>query len=106
MYDGLDRPLFGEARPRDKYINYTIGAFTLIFVLVTVAGAIIKDHKPYNIMFSGAILLVCLSELVLIFWYRQGDLDPKFRKLIYYNAFTIILLCIVAMMFIFKKDET
>jgi len=31
-----------------------------------------------------------------IFWYRQGDVDPKFKKLIYYNAFCITLLCICA----------
>ncbi|RXM99133.1 Transmembrane protein 243 [Acipenser ruthenus] len=31
-----------------------------------------------------------------IVWYRQGDLEPKFRNLIYYFLFSIVLLCICA----------
>nr|XP_017207410.1 uncharacterized protein LOC550443 isoform X2 [Danio rerio] len=36
------------------------------------------------------------SLLVLIFWYRQGDLDPKFRGLIYYSTGLVVLLCLCA----------
>ncbi|MEE6481500.1 hypothetical protein FKM82_012885 [Ascaphus truei] len=36
------------------------------------------------------------SLLVLIFWYRQGDLEPKFRNLIYYILFSVVMLCICA----------
>ena len=31
-----------------------------------------------------------------VYWYRQGELDPKFRKLLIYNAFVLIVLCICA----------
>ncbi len=31
-----------------------------------------------------------------IYWYRQGDLEPKFRNLIYYMLCSIVLLCICA----------
>lgn len=31
-----------------------------------------------------------------IYWYRQGDLEPKFRNLIYYTLFSITMLCICA----------
>ncbi|PKU33154.1 hypothetical protein llap_16541 [Limosa lapponica baueri] len=31
-----------------------------------------------------------------IYWYRQGDLEPKFRNLIYYILFSIVMLCICA----------
>lgn len=31
-----------------------------------------------------------------IFWYRQGDLEPKFRNLIYYKLASIVLLCLCA----------
>ncbi|KAK3549156.1 hypothetical protein QTP70_033355 [Hemibagrus guttatus] len=36
------------------------------------------------------------SLLVIIFWYRQGDLEPKFRHLIYYTLASIVLLCLCA----------
>ena len=31
-----------------------------------------------------------------IYWYRQGDMDDKFMKLIYYNVFCLALLCVCA----------
>ncbi|RLW02015.1 hypothetical protein DV515_00007562 [Chloebia gouldiae] len=34
--------------------------------------------------------------LLVIYWYRQGDLEPKFRNLIYYILFSIVMLCICA----------
>ncbi|EDO43897.1 predicted protein [Nematostella vectensis] len=67
----MEAPLFGETRPRDRYLNYFIGVAT--------------------------------SLLVLIFWYRRGDLDPKFRQLIYYNCFTLVLLCVCANVFFYDN---
>jgi len=37
-----------------------------------------------------------ISFNLQIFWYRQGDMDNKFKKLIYYNAFCLTLLCVCA----------
>ncbi|OXB58554.1 hypothetical protein ASZ78_007093 [Callipepla squamata] len=34
--------------------------------------------------------------LLVIYWYQQGDLEPKFRSLIYYILFSIIMLCVCA----------
>ncbi|KAG7274198.1 hypothetical protein CRUP_008574 [Coryphaenoides rupestris] len=44
-----------------------------------------------NLCVGGITTLV-----VLIFWYRQGDLEPKFRNLIYYMLASIVLLCLCA----------
>uniref|UniRef100_A0A8C5RWN3 Transmembrane protein 243 n=1 Tax=Laticauda laticaudata TaxID=8630 RepID=A0A8C5RWN3_LATLA len=52
--------------------------------------------KPVNIFFAFCISLSCVSAGILIYWYRQGDLEPKFRNLIYYILFSIIMLCICA----------
>lgn len=48
--------------------------------------------------------LCCFS--LQIYWYRQGDVDPKFKKMIYFNSFTTILLCVCANIYfhIFKDD--
>ena len=40
--------------------------------------------------------LYCIFFNLQIFWYRQGDMDDKFKKLIYYNAFCLTLLCVCA----------
>uniref|UniRef100_A0A1A7Y912 Transmembrane protein 243, mitochondrial a n=1 Tax=Iconisemion striatum TaxID=60296 RepID=A0A1A7Y912_9TELE len=101
---GLDnRPLFGETSARDRIINVAVGGVTFVVVLVTVIGSFVFSlpPRPLNIFFAVCILLACGSTVVLIFWYRQGDLEPKFRNLIYYMLVTIVLLCLCANLYFF-----
>ncbi|XP_070559778.1 transmembrane protein 243-like [Ptychodera flava] len=94
-----ERPLFGEQRPKDRLINLALGAFTSVLVAVTLISAFVFPKWPpngINVYFGVCIALICASNLVLIYWYRQGDVAPKFRTLIFYNVFTIILLCVCA----------
>ncbi|XP_065674629.1 transmembrane protein 243-like isoform X2 [Hydra vulgaris] len=84
-YGGMDRPLFGESNKKATVIS----AFVHLVAL--------------NIVFSGAIVMNCISNIFLIYWYRQGDLDPKFRNLIYYNSLVTLLLCVIAFVTFFKK---
>ncbi|XP_062599972.1 transmembrane protein 243-like [Saccostrea cucullata] len=96
--DAADVPLFGDhQQPRDRMINLVVGVFTSIVVAVTLISAFIFPSFPpngINVFFAIIIVMICGSHLLLIFWYRQGDLEPKFRRMIIYNAFTIILLCV------------
>ncbi|XP_053109780.1 transmembrane protein 243 isoform X2 [Hemicordylus capensis] len=78
---GLDnRPLFGETSPRDRVINLAVGSVTSLLLIVTLISAFVFPQLPPK----------------PIYWYRQGDLEPKFRNLIYYILFSIIMLCICA----------
>ncbi|KAM6435784.1 transmembrane protein 243 isoform 2-T7 [Liasis olivaceus] len=78
---GLDnRPLFGETSPRDRIINFAVGIIASLLLIVTLISAFVFPHLPPK----------------PIYWYRQGDLEPKFRNLIYYVLFSIIMLCICA----------
>ncbi|XP_061167979.1 transmembrane protein 243-like isoform X2 [Saccostrea echinata] len=82
---------------QDRMINLVVGVFTSIVVAVTLISAFIFPSFPpngINVFFAIIIVMICGSHLLLIFWYRQGDLEPKFRRMIIYNAFTIILLCV------------
>lgn len=97
---GLDnRPLFGETSARDRIINLVVGGLTSLLVLVTIISAFVFPNlppKPVNAFFAVCIIMSCISVVILIVWYRQGDLEPKFRNLIYYFLFSIVLLCICA----------
>ncbi|KAJ8261961.1 hypothetical protein GJAV_G00160470 [Gymnothorax javanicus] len=96
---GMDnRPLFGETSPRDRIINLIVGGLTSLLVLVTVISSFVvpTPPKPLNIFFTICILILCGGVVILIFWYRQGDLEPKFRNLIYYILCSIVLLCMCA----------
>uniref|UniRef100_A0A3Q1D630 Transmembrane protein 243, mitochondrial a n=1 Tax=Amphiprion ocellaris TaxID=80972 RepID=A0A3Q1D630_AMPOC len=107
---GLDnRPLFGETSARDRIINIAVGGFTSVVVLVTVIGSFVFPSlppRPLNIFFAVCILLACGSTIVLIFWYRQGDLEPKFRNLIYYMLASIVLLCLCANLYFHDVSRT
>ncbi|XP_056280826.1 transmembrane protein 243b [Pseudoliparis swirei] len=97
---GMDnRPLFGETSARDRIINLAVGGFTSLVVLTTVISSFVFPSlppRPLNVFFAACILLTCGSAIVLIVWYRQGDLEPKFRNLIYFMLASIVLLCLCA----------
>lgn len=107
MYDGLEKPLFGEARPRDRYFNYVIGGVTVLLVSETLISSLVFPEFPpkaINVFLAFVIALICVSELTLIYWYRQGDVDPKFKKMIYFNSFTTVLLCVCANIYFHFRD--
>lgn len=106
--DPVDRPLFGDRRPVDRVLNLVVGVFTGLVVLITLISAFAFPHWPpngVNIFFAIVIALICGSHIVLIYWYRQGDLEPKFRNMIFYNAFVIILLCVCGNLYIHGVDK-
>ncbi len=45
------------------------------------------------------VVVVMLMSSLQAYWYRRGELEPKFRTMIYYNAVVTILLCIAANMY-------
>ncbi|XP_076331341.1 transmembrane protein 243-like [Tachypleus tridentatus] len=100
-----DRPLFGETTTSGRLLNLIVGTITCIFVAVTLicACATQSPLKGVNIYFSICICFVCISHIILIFWYRQGDVDPKFRYLIYFNAISIFLLCVCGNIYFFRN---
>ncbi|XP_021109675.1 transmembrane protein 243 isoform X2 [Heterocephalus glaber] len=84
---------------QDRIINLVVGGFTCLLILVTLISAFVFPHlppKPLNVFFAVCISLSSATACILIYWYRQGDLEPKFRSLIYYILFSIIMLCICA----------
>nr|XP_034982984.1 transmembrane protein 243 isoform X2 [Zootoca vivipara] len=83
----------------DRIINLAVGSVTSLLLIVTLISAFVFPQlppKPVNIFFAFCISLCSVSAGILIYWYRQGDLEPKFRNLIYYILFSIIMLCICA----------
>ncbi|KFM71396.1 Transmembrane protein, partial [Stegodyphus mimosarum] len=100
-----DKPLFGVSNRKDKIINLFVGCVTTLIFVVTLLSAFLSHTPPrgLNIYFALCISLIGLGHLLLIYWYRQGDLHPKFRLLIYYNAFTVVLLSICALSFFFTE---
>lgn len=99
-----DRPLFGVSNRRDRVINFFVAGITIVIFVVTLISAFVAHSPPrgINVYFAMCISLIGLGHVLLIYWYRQGDLDPKFRLLIYYNAFTVILLGTCAISFFFS----
>uniref|UniRef100_A0A670HY81 Transmembrane protein 243 n=1 Tax=Podarcis muralis TaxID=64176 RepID=A0A670HY81_PODMU len=65
---------------QDRIINLAVGSVTSLLLIVTLISAFVFPQLPPK----------------PIYWYRQGDLEPKFRNLIYYILFSIIMLCICA----------
>ncbi|PAA64325.1 hypothetical protein BOX15_Mlig031342g3 [Macrostomum lignano] len=98
-YEPIERPLFGESRATDSLLHYIIAGVVSLSVLLTLVFAFVFPKWPprgVNIMFAGCIAMLASSHLLLVYWYRQGDLEPRFRRLIYFNSVAIFLLCVCA----------
>ncbi|XP_009999582.1 PREDICTED: transmembrane protein 243 [Chaetura pelagica] len=88
-----------DTSSQDRIINLAVGGLTSLLLIVTLISAFVFPQlppKPVNVFFAFCISLCCISAGILIYWYRQGDLEPKFRNLIYYILFSIVMLCICA----------
>ncbi|RDD46003.1 Transmembrane protein 243 [Trichoplax sp. H2] len=98
------KPLFGETPPKYKAVHYGTSLFTTAAVLFTMVCvfAINWPPKGINIVFLAAIVFQSISQIVMIRWYREGDVDPKFLKLIYYNTFVLLLFCFSCNLYAFN----
>lgn len=98
-----------------------IAAVTCVFVGVTsimgiISSVFLNKHKcqrlygkteafciyGVDIAMCVTILLLLFPQIVVVYWYRKGELEPKFRTLIYYNAIVTSLLCLVANLYFFQ----
>ncbi|XP_071487372.1 transmembrane protein 243-like [Diadema setosum] len=99
----IQTPLFGETQTWERVVNLAIGIISMVIVTITFISALVFPSwppLPVNILFACCIIFVCAGNIALIYWYRQGDVDPKFRLLIYYNTFCIIVLCVTANLYV------
>ncbi|XP_064399970.1 transmembrane protein 243-like [Halichondria panicea] len=115
------QPLFGETRRKDKIINIVIAIITAIIVFFTVLMGVVSSvflsHQkclrlykqsqaycvyPVDLVFCVLIVLLLLPQIIVAYWYRRGELEPKFRRLIYYNAIVTILLCVCGNLYFFQ----
>ena len=71
--------------------NFCVYAMDII--LCVIIGALLVSQ---GFMVRGCFTIIYCIVVTQVYWYRQGELDPKFRKLLIYNAFVLIVLCICA----------
>ncbi|CAF0765464.1 unnamed protein product [Adineta steineri] len=95
--DLVDRPLFGETRSRDRI------SFMIITAATFVGMFLFRHISSTHIFLNICLLLLLASHLCLAFWYRSGDLEPRFRNMLFFNTAIIILLCICANLIISGK---
>lgn len=99
-YNEMDQPLFGESNRKIKYVNIALAVITSLTVLATVISVFV------HLVVSNLLLVIVIfmnggSNILLIYWYQEGNLTPKYRTLIYFNSVVTICFCIIAMMIIF-----
>jgi drug/metabolite transporter (DMT)-like permease len=100
--------LLGEERPIHRLINLVIATLVGIFVLATVIAAFFVPsflHSFLHIYLAFCILLLFGAEVLIVHWYRSGELNERFRYLIYYLAVVICLICIGAILFFAKTSS-
>lgn len=119
------QPLFGETKRKYKVLNIAVAVVTTVVVVFTVVMGIVSSvffpnqekckrlgYQSQRFCVSGVDVVMCfviilelVPEIALAFWYRRGELEPKFRTVIYYNAVVTILLCVVTNFYFFQLGQ-
>eukprot|EP01086_Lenisia_limosa_P015280 TRINITY_DN4812_c0_g1_i1.p1 TRINITY_DN4812_c0_g1~~TRINITY_DN4812_c0_g1_i1.p1 ORF type:complete len:144 (+),score=12.71 TRINITY_DN4812_c0_g1_i1:132-563(+) len=95
----MDEPIFGEESKSSKWMKYlSIFAITVV-VLATCIFSFLQG-LPYQLFIGTVVTLVALI-LILINWYKAGDLDPKFKPLIGFAIVILMYLCLSTLYIIF-----
>eukprot|EP00040_Diaphanoeca_grandis_P002471 m.21805 g.21805 ORF g.21805 m.21805 type:complete len:133 (-) comp13543_c1_seq1:357-755(-) len=106
-YHDATIPLFGEDSPKVRTIEIGFAVVTMIFVVATMAYTFVLNSrktclgtgsKTLPVYFGIVLFLSSLPQFILVRWFQKGDLHPKFRFLIIYQMFTIVLLCIAGIL--------
>eukprot|EP00038_Savillea_parva_P008291 m.175999 g.175999 ORF g.175999 m.175999 type:complete len:117 (+) comp14089_c0_seq1:405-755(+) len=99
-------PLFGEETTAVKTFDIAFGVVTVVFVLVTLGLVFSRSEATHVDVFFGVVLiLLAIPQIILVVWFRRGDLHPKFRWLIVYMMLTIILLCMCGIGYVKWRHE-
>lgn len=86
-----------------QIFNYIIGGVTAILVLITLVSSFIYhsfSSVSLNVFFSICIIMVCLSNITLMLWYRKQEFSYRLSLIIYFNSIVVILLCLCANLYL------
>lgn len=62
------------------------------------------QFKFVNFLALAVIVSLASSHILLINWYRTGDLDPKFRTKLFWDSLNLCLICIVVILYYFNVN--
>jgi len=87
---------------------YLIGGFVTLWTTFSIIICIVFGIKEReHFVFVAALILSFSSLVLLVRWYFDSDLEPKFRILIALFVFTVLVIGISANVYVWKeKDET
>jgi len=84
------KPLFGEESKQTKLLVWLVGLGTLGWVLFGVILSVIKGFTFYQYFFLAVLLLMlCIPMFFLFRWYRNDDLEEKFKYLLLFVILTV-----------------
>eukprot|EP00127_Corallochytrium_limacisporum_P002085 Clim_evm4s102 gene=Clim_evmTU4s102 len=101
--------VFREEAPREYYAELVMTVLVFLAVLVTAILSVVRaaEDSSIHVFFGIAVVMMAVNVVTLVKWYREGDLEPKFKKLIWYTAAVLIILCIAAdVEFFHEKPRT
>jgi len=101
----MDDTLLDSDRKSSKFLEYAGAGAVLAFVAFTVIAAMVLGvkHKIWaHFVFAVLSLLVLGILVILVMWWGQGDLDPKFKWLMAFTAFVVLFTGIAANIYIWQ----
>eukprot|EP00056_Hartaetosiga_gracilis_P018126 m.9754 g.9754 ORF g.9754 m.9754 type:complete len:126 (+) comp6410_c0_seq2:164-541(+) len=99
--------LFGPDPKSVNRNNYICAGVTLVAIITSLALMFTKRRtlEGSHVFFALTIIVISIPELIIVWWYRQGDLPPKFKYLIMYMMLAVVLFCLSAVLYYYEGDK-
>ncbi|KAJ2389996.1 hypothetical protein H4S02_002090 [Coemansia sp. RSA 2611] len=100
----MDEPLFGGVSRREILAERFATTAVLGTASATLAAALVQSVRAgdaRHALLGVTAMLLAAIEAQLIAWYRRGDLEPRFRRVIGALGASVCVLCVVANLYFF-----
>eukprot|EP00002_Diphylleia_rotans_P012291 TRINITY_DN2404_c0_g1_i1.p1 TRINITY_DN2404_c0_g1~~TRINITY_DN2404_c0_g1_i1.p1 ORF type:complete len:168 (+),score=36.98 TRINITY_DN2404_c0_g1_i1:55-558(+) len=107
MYQSTDsQALYGETKTSDKLLWYGSYFFVGGFVLISIIMSFVRlGESIENILFAFCLVALSAPIVMLIRWYKSGEIEPRLIQIIIILAVNLVILGITTQVFIWKSYE-
>eukprot|EP01118_Nematostelium_gracile_P020405 TRINITY_DN9878_c0_g1_i1.p1 TRINITY_DN9878_c0_g1~~TRINITY_DN9878_c0_g1_i1.p1 ORF type:complete len:162 (+),score=24.31 TRINITY_DN9878_c0_g1_i1:100-585(+) len=100
----MEEPLFGEKKkPTTVAFWVFVVIVTLIALVSIILGLVYGIKNPEHIVLSVSVLFTWVVFVILTKWFRDGDLDSKFKFLIGLTVVVLLMISFATIYYSVKK---
>lgn len=91
---------------QEKLLSTGLILAIVLLLGITIITLVLIQFKFVNFLALSVIISLAASHILLIYWHRQGDLDPRFRTKLFWDSVNLCLFCVVVILYYFELNKS